>query len=124
MLLLGFLNFTTASSIKSFLLAVHIRGDNKALGVLFGFTGRLPNSDESPTPALNVCYNPFCLRGLHTVRDRQSGRLGRVTLRLSPFFTWLSPSIAKTPKTRRDRSPILLDSIPATAISNMYLLTY
>ncbi|EKN5155308.1 hypothetical protein DVP73_19965 [Yersinia enterocolitica] len=32
----------------------------------FGFTPRLPNSDESPTPALNVCYNPFCLRGLHT----------------------------------------------------------
>lgn len=27
MLLLGFLNFTTASSIKSFLLAVHIRGE-------------------------------------------------------------------------------------------------
>jgi hypothetical protein len=43
MLLLGFLNFTTASSIKSFLLAVHLRGDNKALGVLFGFTRKLPN---------------------------------------------------------------------------------
>ncbi len=74
-----------------------------------GFTGRLPNSDESPTPALNVCYNPFCLRGLHTARDRQSGRVGRVTLRLSPFFTWLFPRIAKTPKTRRDRSPIYCD---------------
>ncbi len=59
-----------------------------------------------PIPALNVCYNPFCLKGLHTARDRQSGRIGRVMLRLPPFLTWLFPPIAKTPKTRRDRSPI------------------